>query len=145
MPVTVLNHHFEHADQVTANRIMDTIEKNRDRVRITANMLVTLSGILISFCSAFVLFLTKEKLLGVLPILIFVLAAGTFLSSAILGISSTYLRVAYAVLDEPQFINDLLHRYNAEMRLLRLATATMIVGLVSVVAGATSFAIAVGG
>jgi hypothetical protein len=55
------------------------------------------------------------------------------------------LRVAYAVLDEPQFINDLLHRYNAEMRLLRLATATMIVGLVSVVAGATSFAIAVGG
>ncbi|MBR1219832.1 hypothetical protein JQ557_17625 [Bradyrhizobium sp. U87765 SZCCT0131] len=140
MPVTVVNQHFEPPERITAARIMDTIEKNRDRIRVTANMMVTLSGILISFCSTFVFFLTKEHIPGHLPVIAFTAGAIAFLFVATLGIASTYLRIDYPVLDEPRFIHDLLDRYHSEMRLLRISTAIMIAGLLCIVLGASSFA-----
>jgi hypothetical protein len=52
-----------------------------------------------------------------------------------------YLRVRFAVLDEPQFIADLTSRYEAEMRLVRLAAATTIIGLSLILAGMVIFVI----
>jgi hypothetical protein len=144
MPITVLNQHFEPPERVTPSRLMDTIERNRDRIRVTANMIITLSGILISFTTTSVFFIARENAAH-LSVFLFLAGAGAFLVSAILGISSTYLHFRYAVLDETQFVMDLMHRYHSEIRLLRLATGVLILGLLLLIVAVTAFATTLGG
>jgi hypothetical protein len=145
MPVNILNHHFNSANAVEIRLIIDTLERNRDRTRVTANMIVTLSGILISLSSALLLYLVHEKAMAPSVLLSFIFAIFGLFIASLLGIASTFLRTDYAVSDEPQFLTDLLRLYNSELRLLRSATVALTFGLLLLVAGTCIFFVTVAG
>lgn len=139
MAVRITDHGFSKQEQVDADLVLQTVEKNRDRVRTTAGMLLTLSGILISFLSAVVLFLVDKEPDERSTIAVLASAAGAFVTVAVLAISATFLRTKYSVSDKAKFVTDLLRLYNRELLLLRFASTVSILGLLLLVLGAANF------
>ena len=139
MPVQIVDHSFANQDPVDFDVIVATVEKNRDRVRTVAGMLLSLAGVLMSFSSGFVLFVSDKAPREYRTIGLFVATVLFFLISAVLAISSSFLRSKYAVADKAQFTTDLLQLYSSELRLLRIASVTTTIGLLLVVAGVGSF------
>lgn len=139
MPVQITNHDFSTQEPVETELVLQTVEKNRDRVRTTASMLLTLSGMLISFSAAFVLFVTDKAPNEQSTIALFASAVAAFVAAAVLAISATFLRTKYSISDMGKFVTDLLRLYNTELRLLRFASIVSIIGLLLLVAGAASF------
>ena len=139
MAVEITNHEFSAGDQVEIDLILQTVEKNRDRVRTTASMLLTLSGTLISFSTAFLLFVTDKARNEHSTIAVFASAVAAFVATAVLAISATFLRTPYSISDKTKFVTDLLQLYHRELRLLRIASLVSIIGLMLLVAGAASF------
>jgi hypothetical protein len=139
MAVEIIKEGFEATAIVEQKLVIDTIEKSRDRIRVTANMIVAFSGVLISFSSALVLFVTKDDPAQRASIILFVCAVVAFLSAATMGIASTYLRSESSISNHANFIFDLTRLYRAELRLLRGATASMIFGLVFIVTALATF------
>ena len=141
MPVEITDHEFATPENVEPDVVLQTVEKNRDRVRTTAGMLLTLSGMLISFSTALLLFVTDKSPTEHRTIAAFASAVAAFVVAAVLAISATFLRTKYPVSDKTNFITDLLRLYEAELQLLRLASIVSIIGLVFIVAGAVSFVV----
>jgi hypothetical protein len=139
MPVKIVGHEFAEREQVGFDAITATIEKNRDRVRTVAGMLLSLSGILISFSAGFVIFVADKATKDHRTIAIFIGAVLAFLVSAALAISSSFLRSEYAISDRAQFTTDLLALYNSELRLLRIGCLVVILGMLLILAGVGSF------
>jgi hypothetical protein len=139
MPVQITSHDFSAQEMVETDVVLGTVEKNRDRIRTTAGMLLTLSGMLISFSAAFLLFVTDKAPNEHSTIAAFASAVVAFVAAAVLAISATFLRTKYSISDKTKFVTDLLRLYNSELRLLRLASLVSIIGLLLLVAGATSF------
>jgi Na+/melibiose symporter-like transporter len=141
MPVTITRHEFSPGEEVSFDLLVNTVEKNRDRIRTTSGMLLTLAGILTSFCAGLVLFLVDKVHAGRATVLLFGLAIVVFVVSAIVAIVASFLNTKHAIVDKTQFLTDLLHLYNAELRLLRIASVTLIFGLLLLSGGALSLAL----
>lgn len=114
--------------------IVTTIEKSRDRVRTTAQMILSLSGISISGTLAISLYTLRYEpdLLAVSVLL--VLAALVFVTSAFLAISSSFLRTKELVSTQSLFVNDLMSQLEGEHRLLRISAVFLLLGLILLVA-----------
>jgi hypothetical protein len=140
MTVTITRHEFSQGEEVDFELLVTTIEKNRDRARTTSGMLLTLAGILTSFSAGLILFLVEKVKPGRSTILLFALAVIAFVISAIVAIAASFLRVRHTIVDKPQFLIDLLHLYEAELRLIRLASAATVIGLLLLSASALHLA-----
>ena len=141
MPVKILRHDFAQLPPVELDLIVETIEKNRDRIRTSCGMLLTFAGILISFGTASLLFVAGRLKLERSILVFFAGALIGFVLVAVLAIASSFLRTRYAVSDKPQFVTDLLRLYDSELQLLRLSAGTMIVSLLLLTVGAVSLAL----
>lgn len=141
MTVTITRHQFARLERVELDLIASTIERNRDRVRTISGMLLSLAAILIPSCTAFVLFVAQNAKSQRFTLTLFVLSVVSFLLSAVLAILSSFLRTEYAIIDKPRFVADLLQVYNSELRLLRIASVIVILGLSFLTAATTSFLI----
>lgn len=141
MPIKIVDYNFPTQEPVEPGIILETVEKNRDRLRTTAGMLLTLSGILISFSAAFLIFVSDKAPNEHRTIGIFAVAVVAFITSSVIAISATFLRTKYAISYQSKFLSDLLALYSTELRLLRVASVVTIVGLILVASGAASFVI----
>jgi hypothetical protein len=92
-------------------------------------MILTLAGVMTSFCAGMMIFLIDKRSAGRLTIGVFSSAVGVFVLCAITAVASSFLRVKYPMSDKSQFIGDLLHIYPNELRLQRWAAAFACVGL----------------
>ena len=128
MPIRFLAEHSEERP-VSLDLLVQTIERNRDRLRTTGTMFLTLSGLLLSTCLAVTLYLLEKQRGGKIALLVTGLASLCLLASACLSISATFLRSRYAITSEAQFATDLLRLFNAELRLARLAFSSLLAGL----------------
>jgi len=134
MPVTIL--HQSRTDQmVDSKRLIEIIEKNRDRTRTTGNMLLTLSGIMISTSVAVVLFLIQFKGVRLLCVGFVFCASLMFLLAACLGIFSCFLKTAHVITTEEKFVSDLVALLNSELRLLRVSFVVLVLGILAMLTG----------
>lgn len=141
MAVRITQQQFSPRAQVDLELVLATVEKNRDRIRTTGGMLMTFSGILTSSSIALTLFLVEKMGAGRMSVALFSASVFGFLSCAVLAIVSSFLRGVYPISDRTQFVSDVLHLYNSELRLLRLCSLMAIVGLLFLAAGTITFAV----
>lgn len=126
---------------VSNDLIIRTIETNRDRVRTSANMILSLSGIVLSASIAFLLFIIEKKIADWMTIFCFGFASLCFLIAAYNSIYSSFLRKTFTITDETQFINDLLYLLNQELKYLKIATFSILTGMVVLSSGVIIFII----
>lgn len=126
---------------VSNDLIIRTIETNRDRVRTSANMILSLSGIVLSASMAFLLFIIEKKVADWLTILSFGFASLCFLVAAYNSIHSSFLRKTFTISEEAQFITDLLYLLNQEISLLKRATFSILTGMLVLSIGVVIFII----
>jgi hypothetical protein len=128
MAVKIVKSEFD-SSPVPFETILDTVEKNRDRVRSIGAMVLTLCGILISASNALILFMT-DKRLGSHRLR---LALGTsvlcFGASAVLAVISCFLRREFPITNRSKFLLDMLAIYRSELFLLRLTLLFLVGGL----------------
>ncbi len=120
-------------ESVSTDLIIDTVERNRDRIRTIANMSLTLSGIMISASTAFVLFAVEKKIGGIVLPLALAAAGACFFLSATISVYSSLLRTKYGISSEAQFVEDLLSLYYSELRLLRVCFFPLILGFAAII------------
>ena len=138
MPVKITGHQTQ--DQlVTDDVLINTIERNRDRVRTTASMVLTVSGIMISASVAFVLFTNDKKIGNALLSASFIVTATLFVVAAAASLFSTLLRTKVSMTSQSQFVLDLLGQYNRELRLLRIAIVPLLLGFLFMVIAVVLF------
>jgi len=114
---------------IEADLVMQTIEKNRDRLRTTSGMIMSLSGMSISASLAIVLFLLKEHAATTATVALIVLAAISLFVAAFFAIEASFFRNDYAITTRSQFLSDLLRLLHREMRLVRWASVSTLIGL----------------
>jgi hypothetical protein len=140
MPIKILRHESS-SEPVKVDLLVSTIETNRDRIRTLGNMLITAAGILISACLAFLLFIVDKGYTDTVVALLLGLAILLFLASTCLSIASSFLRKKFIVLDEAQFVEDLLINLNNELRVSHYAFLSLLAGLVAMISGVLLFVI----
>ncbi|WP_054762268.1 hypothetical protein [Methylomonas koyamae] len=139
MAVKIVDESFEEGTHVELDLLITTIEKNRDRVRSVASMLLTFSGTLISFGSAFLLFVSDKAPSERRTISIFAFAILLLITAAALSIFSSFLRNKYSMSNKSEFTSALLQLYSAELRLIGVAACFTILGLTALVTAVASF------
>lgn len=124
---------------VKIDLLVTTIETGRDRIRAIGNMLLTVSGILISVCFGFLLFLADKKMTDLAVGVSFIVAVLIFLISSCLSILSSFLRTKYTISNEAQFATDLLALFYSELRICRFSFITLLLGLLAMIIGTVFF------
>lgn len=134
MAVTILRH-FSQDALVDSQLLIDTIERNRDRLREIANMVLTVSGIMVSACTAFLVFAADKGVGGWWLGALFCAASLLFFVAACLGLSSAMLRTKYAITSRARFVDDLLALYYSELHRVRASLIPVFVGFLAVTIG----------
>lgn len=134
MPIEIINQKFK-SEPISNERIIDTIETNRDRIREVSNMLISTSGILIPVALAFIVFLVEKGVTDLLAVITLMFSILFFLITVSMSIMSSFLRRKYFMTNEAQFIEDLLSLLKSELRLLRYSFAGLIAGILAMIAG----------
>ncbi len=134
MAVRVLRH-SRVEKPVDARLLIDTIEKNRDRTRAVGNMLLTMSGVMISTCIGVSLFIVQRRSFSRAVFILVGSAAALFLLSGCLSILSSFLRTTHSITTEEKFISDLLQLQHSEARRLRWSFSVLASGIVLLVCG----------
>jgi hypothetical protein len=119
--------------QISGEILITTIEKNRDRVRTTAGMILSLSGMSLSAALAIALFAVKENKVRPVSLVLICLAAVLFLSASLFAIEASFFRQQYRITTRSQFIADLLQLFSRETRYVRVASVFSIGGLACLV------------
>jgi hypothetical protein len=119
---------------VDTELIIRTIEKSRDRLRTTAGMIMTLSGMSVSAALAITIFLLKQQSASFTTLVLVGLAAVSLFAGSLLAVESSFFRQEYAITTQSQFVADLLKLLGREMRFLRLASASTLLGLALIAA-----------
>lgn len=140
MPVRIVRQESQ-SSPVEIELVISTIETNRERVRTIGNMMITATGILTPVCLAFLLFFIDKGFLNVDAILLILCAVSLFLVALCLSIVSSFLRNKYLIVDEAQFVESLLTLLNTELRIARWSFATLVLGLLSMIAGVLAFVV----
>jgi len=138
MPIEVIRH-ISNDSPVDDNLLIETLERNRERIRTIANMSLTVSGIMISSSIAFVLFAEEKGIGGPLLSAVFGLAMVLFFIAASLSLISSTLRRSYVISTRSQFIVDLLSLYYSELRFLRVSFVPLFIGFLTITAGMIAF------
>lgn len=139
MAVQIVGEKFEESSHVELDLLITTVEKNRDRVRSIASMLLSFAGTLIAFSSAFLLFTSDKAPSERRTIAVFSLAIALLIIAAALSIFLAFLRNKYSISDKSEFVSALLELYEAELKLLKTAAVFAICGLIALVAAVGSF------
>jgi hypothetical protein len=140
MPIKILREE-SYSQPVKVDLLISTIETNRDRVRTIGNMLITASGILIPACLSFIIFFVDKGYSDTKVLILLAIAILLFLISSCLSIISSFLRKSYTILDEVQFIEDLIENLNKEIKISLIAFLFLIVGMIIMVIAVFVFAI----
>lgn len=131
MPVKVVGERLGKQQPVDQATIIDTIERNRDRVRSLVTMMISTISILFSANIAIlILLIDKIKSAGLLPRLLGTLSLVFFLVALITCMMGAFLRRAYTVVSVTKFKHDLFSLYYSELRIVRIAFILLIVGLI---------------
>jgi hypothetical protein len=132
-------HQSTQDEEVDTALLVETLERNRDRIRTVANMSLTVSGIMVSACVALLLFCADKNVgLSTLPVA-FCMACVLFFVAACLSLYSAMLRTQYVVSSKAQFVEDLLTVFYSELRLLRASLIPLFLGLLTITAGTIVF------
>lgn len=115
---------------VESDVVITTIEKNRDRLRTTASMIVGLSSMSLSASLAIAIFLVREHVAQKPTVVLISMAAFQFLLAAILAVESSFFRRNYRISTCSRFVADLLHVFEREIRFVRFASLAALGGLV---------------
>lgn len=121
--------------QVPIDTLIRTIETNRDRCRASANMLLTLAGVVLAASFAYLAFLFEKQPDMTPASVLFTVAAICFLVSAFSSVYSSFLNTEVPIAGQSQFVVDLLRMLHREVRFLRIAGATIVLGLVLLTSG----------
>jgi len=128
---------------VEFDTIIQIIETNRDRVRTIGNMILTVSGIVLSATFGILLFIFDKGGLGRMKVTILVVLFGgavlTNLLSVYLSIASSFLRTTYSLTTKVNLVTDLMALLNSELRLVRLSFLFLIAGLLLITTGTVAF------
>lgn len=135
---------FGHGENIDFVTTLHVIERNRDRVRTTGNMLLTVSGIIMSATVGVTLFMLKQDLMlleRMLVLTMFPLATVCGASSIYFGVAASLLRAPFAVTTELEMLSAMMRLFDAELRkvtlafrLLTLSLAAIVVGMLALVA-----------
>ncbi|KAF0145432.1 MAG: hypothetical protein FD156_1002 [Nitrospirae bacterium] len=134
----------QHKDEkVEFDTIIQIIEKNRDRVRTTGNMILTISGITLSATLGLLLFLSDkggitQRSMMTLGIL-FGSAISINLISIFFSITSSFLKEKYALTTKLKALTDLLKLFYSELRLVRISFILLIIDLLVITIGVFFF------
>lgn len=139
MAIRILRH--ESRDKaVEFALIVDTLERNRERIRTIANMVLTLSGIMISACVALIVFAADKDLATPVLKWSLALASVSFLPASWFSLLASFLRTKYTISGEAQFVTDMLALYYSELRFLRVAIIFLLLRLLITTMGIVAFA-----
>ena len=138
MPIEITARHGQPDDTVDDELVIDTIERNRERVRTVGNMSLTVSGIMVSSSVAFVLFIAEKQGPRTLVIL-FTVATALFFAAASLSLVSAMLRTRVVISTRTQFVADLMRQYNSELSLLRWSFLPLFLGFMCIIIGVMTF------
>jgi len=128
-------------ESVALDLVINTLEKNRDRIRTIGGMLLTISGLLISTCLGFLLFTVDRKLFDKTVAGCFLAAMVIFLTSSCLSILASFLRTNYSISTKGQFVTDLLSLYYSELGFSRWSFLLLVIGLSAMIIGGLIFVI----
>ncbi len=140
MPIKILRHGSSE-EAVGMELMIDTIEKNRDRIREVANMSLTVSGIMVSASIAIVLFCADKHIGGKYLSLSLCVASVFFFTSACLSLYSSLLRKKYAISSKAQFVEDLLSLYYSELRFMRASLVPLFLGFFTMTVSVIVFSV----
>lgn len=140
MPVRIVRHESL-SESVKTELIISTIETNRDRVRAIGNMLITISGVLIPACLAFLVFFVDKGFIDADVSIFLATAILLLLASSCLSIISSFLRQKYTITNEAQFVEDLLSLLNSEIRYSYIAFFLLLFGISAMIVGVFIFVI----
>ena len=128
--------------------ILQIIERNRDRVRATGNMVLTVSGIIVSATVGITLFTLNQNLPDLAKVIVrvvFPIAIILSVTSIYFGVAASLLRVSYSVTTQLAILSSLMRLFESELRkvtlafrLLMLSLATIVLGIIAIV-GLASF------
>lgn len=110
--------------------VIDTIEKNRDRVRTVIGIILSSTGFLFSANVASLLF-NVDKLRNTEPFvrILYLASLTTLLLTVLFCVSAAFLRTTYSITTRVKFINDLLTNYYRELRMVKVASFLLSVAL----------------
>jgi hypothetical protein len=132
VPVKIVGERLGKQQPVEQATIIDTIERNRDRVRSLVTMMISTISILFSANIAILILLVdKIKSTGFLPRLLGTLSLVFLLVALITCMMGAFLRRNYTLVSMTKFINDLFSIYYRELRIVRIAFSFLILGLIS--------------
>lgn len=118
---------------VDANLLVNTIEKNRDRVRTLANMVLSSSSVLISASLAFLLYLGNNKILDRTSAITIIVCLAVLLSASVSSIGAGLMRTKYVISDQGQFVESLLKLLSSELKVTYAAIGLLLCGAVTLV------------
>jgi hypothetical protein len=124
---------------VSRELLAQTIETNRDRVRTSADMLLTLSGIVLSASFGFLLYVMEKRVANPATLASLLAAILCFLMASYFAIETSFLRGPHAISSESQFVADLLAVFNRELGHLRAGTRWAFLGLSALTVGVLAF------
>jgi len=128
--IKIIDEKLQKTSLADVRLIIETLERNRDRIRTLVNMIISTAGFLFSANLAFIL-LVIDKLVTVsqFAIILFFLALLLLLTTLVTSILASFLKQKYTITSDLKFVDDLLSIYYRELRLMRLSFVFLICGL----------------
>ena len=132
------------SDFVTPQLVIDTIERNRERIRTVSNMILTMVGLLLSVSFAVVPFAydkvrNASRQATIVIGIAYSLTVLALLLSAYQSIFASLLRREYSITTVIKFIDDLMELYYTELLHLRVAFGLLVAAILFAVVSHAMF------
>jgi hypothetical protein len=132
VPVKIVAELQGKQEAVDESTIVETLERNRDRVRSLVTMMISTTSILFSANLAILIFtIDKIRTAGLLSRLLCVMSLVCLLATLVTSMTGAFLRRRYSIVTTAKFIDDLLTIYYSELRIIRIAFVFLVAGLTS--------------
>ena len=142
MPLKIVSEVKGRDEVVDTSVIVGTIERNRDRVRSLVTMMISATSILFSANLAILIFMIdKIKTAGLWSRVLGMLSVVCLIVTLVTSMMGAFLRRHFSITSTTKFIDDLLMVYYSELRIVRIAFAFLVAGLLSSLSFVVSLAL----
>lgn len=142
MPIRVVKETSQD-ETVGFETLVTIIETNRDRVRTMGNMILTVSGIILSATFAILLFIfDKGGMSQTFLVIAVVLFGGSILLNLVsiyFSIASSLLKTRYSITTKVNVVTDLMALFHSELQLVRVSFIFVLIALLFITFGTAAF------